>query len=238
MNKESILDIRVDTRGLSDLLTELEERISAGIPSSFAAINPEKILNAKEDPELAHLLNTFDYQIPDGIGIVLASKLNKGKIRERITGIDLMDQLCHFAEQRGLSVFVFGSKKEILTRALSNLQIKYPKLIITGSHDGYSARDTLIQEINSSGADIVFVALGSPAQEFWIAENKELLKAKVFQGVGGSLDVLSGSLKRAPLLMQRMGLEWLYRLIQEPWRIKRQLALLGFFKLVLNENKK
>ena len=131
---------------------------------------------------------------------------------------------------------MYGAKKEIIKKAKENLEIKFPNIKIVGIIDGYEKdNDKIIKLINISKADIVFVALGSPKQEYWITENMDKVNAKIFQGVGGSFDVFSGNIKRAPKWMQQIGLEWLYRLIKEPKRIFRQIKLFKFLWLVLIE---
>ena len=131
---------------------------------------------------------------------------------------------------------MYGAKEETIKKAKENLEIKFPNIQIVGTINGYEKdNDKIIKAINKSKADIVFVALGSPKQEYWITENMNKVNAKIFQGVGGSFDVFSGNIKRAPKWMQKIGLEWLYRLIKEPKRIFRQIKLVKFLWLALIE---
>ncbi len=234
MNKERILGVSV-----SDLsYTDLEENIASDIEndkkSFIVAINPEKILKARNDSELARLLDGADYPIADGIGVVIASRLKKGNIKSRVTGIECMDMLCKLSNKNGYKIFMYGARSEILAKAKSALEKKYSDIEIVGTIDGYEQdNEKVISAINESCADIVFVALGSPKQEKWITDNKDRLCPKIYMGVGGSFDVLSGAVKRAPDFMMKMGLEWFYRLIREPKRIFRQIKLLKFIFLVL-----
>jgi N-acetylglucosaminyldiphosphoundecaprenol N-acetyl-beta-D-mannosaminyltransferase len=231
---ETILGVPVCVTGQADLVERIHADISQRQQRLIVAINPEKLLKARQDAKLKTLLQKADYPIADGIGILLASRLQRGRIRERITGIDCMQQLCRAAREQGYGIFLYGARPEIVSQAKDKLEQLYPGIRIAGILDGYVQDETrVIQAINESDADIVFVALGSPKQEYWIERNMAKTGAVIFQGVGGSFDVLSGSLKRAPALFQKLGLEWFYRLLQEPGRIFRQFRLLGFVWLVV-----
>ncbi|PGY49383.1 WecB/TagA/CpsF family glycosyltransferase [Priestia megaterium] len=232
--KENILGIDVCSDTYDELAVKLLQDIDKGRKSFIVAINPEKIMKAQEDRELKSLLNQATYQIPDGIGVILASKLKKGRIRERVTGIDMMLKLCKEATNNGKRIFLYGAKPGIADEAKAKLEEMFPGILIVGTLNGYEKNEEVIERtINDSGAEIVFVALGSPAQENWIIAHKEKLNPSVYQGVGGSFDVISGRLNRAPAFFQKFGLEWLYRLLKEPWRWKRQLELPRFLLRVL-----
>ncbi|MBU8854666.1 WecB/TagA/CpsF family glycosyltransferase [Bacillus sp. FJAT-26377] len=232
--KENILGIDVCSDTYDELAVKLLQDIDKGRKSFIVAINPEKIMKAQEDKELKLLLNQATYQIPDGIGVILASKLKKGRIRERVTGIDMMLKLCKEATNNGKKIFLYGAKPGIADEAKAKLEEMFPGILIVGTLNGYEKNEEVIERtINDSGAEIVFVALGSPAQENWIIAHKEKLNPSVYQGVGGSFDVISGRLNRAPAVFQKFGLEWLYRLLKEPWRWKRQLELPRFLLRVL-----
>ncbi|MBY0090551.1 WecB/TagA/CpsF family glycosyltransferase [Priestia megaterium] len=232
--KENILGIDVCSDTYDELAVKLLQDIDEGRKSFIVAINPEKIMKAQEDRELKSLLNQATYQIPDGIGVILASKLKKGRIRERVTGIDMMLKLCKEATNNGKRIFLYGAKPGIADEAKVKLEEMFPGILIVGTLNGYEKNEEVIERtINDSGAEIVFVALGSPAQENWIIAHKEKLNPSVYQGVGGSFDVISGRLNRAPAVFQKFGLEWLYRLLKEPWRWKRQLELPRFLLRVL-----
>ena len=236
--KENILGIDVSVTTYEELKTSVENDILNNHKSFVVAINPEKILKARKNADLKMLLNKATYQIPDGVGIVYASKIKKGKINSRITGIDCMDMLCKLSNEKGYKIFMYGAKKEVIEKARFALKEKYKNINIVGTVDGYEKDNSkIIDEINSSQADIIFVALGSPKQEQWIANNIGTLCVKIYQGVGGSFDVISGNIKRAPAWMQNHGLEWLYRLAKEPKRVFRQVALLKFILLMLLEKR-
>ncbi|ELK47538.1 WecB/TagA/CpsF family glycosyltransferase [Halobacillus sp. BAB-2008] len=224
--KEQFLGVDVSSHSYNDLKRNVLADIENKKQSFVVAINPEKILKAQEDADLKNLLNKATYQIPDGVGVLIASKLNKGSIKERVTGIDMLMTLCGLAQENDKSVFLYGAKPGIAEEAKDKLIEEFPGLNVVGVIDGYEKDEQkIIETINAAKPDILFVALGSPRQEYWIVENMDKLDVSIFQGVGGSFDVLSGRIKRAPAVFQRFGLEWLYRLISEPWRIKRQIRL-------------
>ena len=236
---ENIFGINVSILNYMRLRECVEKDINLNKKSTIIAINPEKILKSRNDNELKELLNNATYKIPDGIGVVYASKKMGGKIKSRITGIDSMDMLCQLSNDKGYKIFMYGAAPVVVKNAQKALIEKYPQINIVGIIDGYEKNnDKIINKINESGANILFVALGSPKQEFWINENKDKLNVNIFQGVGGSFDVFSGGIKRAPKLMQKLGLEWLYRLIKEPSRIGRQKKLFKFMLLLIIGRKK
>ena len=234
MHKENILGINVSVTTYEELKNNVEKDIKNNNKSFIVAINPEKILKARKDQNLKELLNKATYQIPDGIGVIYASKLKKGKIKSRITGIDSMEMLCSLSNEKKYKIFMYGAKKETVEKAKTELIKKYPNINIVGTIDGYEKDNKKITDIiNKSKADIIFVALGSPKQELWITENMDKLCPKIYQGVGGSFDVFSGNVKRAPKWMQKSGLEWFYRLIKEPKRIFRQIKLIKFLLIII-----
>ncbi len=234
MQKERILGICVCDLKPDESQAAFTKDLKKGKKIFIAAVNPEKILKARKDKRLAEILEAADYAIPDGIGVVLASRIKKGNIKQRFTGIDCMESICAFSGGLDLKIFLYGASESSVTGAAHALKAKYPNINIVGCINGYETdNNKVIEKINESRADILFVSLGSPKQEYWISDNKDLLCCKLFMGVGGSFDVLSGEKKRAPLKMQNAGLEWLYRLIKEPKRILRQIKLIKFVTLAL-----
>ncbi|WP_313238074.1 WecB/TagA/CpsF family glycosyltransferase [Sporosarcina ureae] len=227
--KEEILGVSVNTENYDELIPKVFENIEEGKKSLIVAINPEKLMKAKEDPELKALLNRAEFQIPDGIGVILASKLKKGQIRSRVTGIDMMDRVVQEAAARGKRIFLYGAKPGVAEEAAAKLQVMHPNIQIAGVQHGYEKDvQVVLDTINQAKPDILFVAMGSPKQEQWIEQHRDQLHPVVFQGVGGSFDVLAGNIKRAPAVFQKAGAEWLYRLLLEPSRIKRQMNLPKF----------
>jgi N-acetylglucosaminyldiphosphoundecaprenol N-acetyl-beta-D-mannosaminyltransferase len=235
VTREKILGISVCGATYSEFITSIMGRRKKQQKSLIVAINPEKIMKAQDDPALQQILNNATYQIPDGIGVVLASKLRKGSIKDRVTGIDMMMKLCETAEKEELNVFLFGAKPGVAEMAKGKLKELFPSIKIVGTISGYEEDERVVDAINHSKADILFVALGSPRQEEWIIKHMDILHPTIYQGVGGSYDVLSGNLKRAPKVFQQLGLEWLYRLLKEPWRWKRQLLLPKFLLKALKK---
>ena len=224
--KEMILGVKVHPAGHLYVDKHQFSRINNKEKSLVVAINPEKLMKAKEDQSLKDLLNRAEFQIPDGIGVILASKLNKGNIKSRVTGIDMMDRIVREAARTGKSIFLYGAKPGVAESAAEALKFTYASLQIAGTQDGYEKdNEKVIQKINEAKPDILFVAMGSPRQEEWIEANRDKLHPSLYQGVGCSFDVLAGNVKRAPGFFQKTGLEWFYRLAKEPSRLKRQLVL-------------
>lgn len=237
--KETVLGINVNTENYDGLMTQVFDRIEKKEKALIVAINPEKIIKAKNDPALTKLLNDAEFQIPDGIGVILASKIQKGRIRSRVTGVDMMMKLCEEAAKRNKPVFLYGGKPGVAEKAKEKLESLFPTINIVGTQDGYEKDPQKVNaRINEAKPDILFVAMGSPKQENWINDNRDQLHPTIYQGVGGSFDVLAGNVKRAPEAFQKLGLEWLYRLLKEPKRIKRQIALPLFLLEVAKNSKK
>lgn len=196
--------------------------------------NSEIVQMCIENPQEYELINSADLIIPDGIGVVLAAKLlgtplTKGKV----AGVELAERSLAWAATSGAGVYFLGGKPGVAQTAAKNMCEKYPGLNIVGTHDGYFEKsgpesDGVVAAINESGARILFVCLGVPVQEKWMAANREKLSVGVMAGLGGSLDVFAGTAKRAPDIFIKLGLEWLYRLLKEPKRIGRMMKLPKF----------
>ena len=198
------------------------------------AINPIKIYKAQTDGELKSLLDSADLHICDGVGAVIAAKILLGKKIARITGVLLFIHLMARAEQEGSKVFLLGASPESNEGACRKLKEMHPALKIVGRQDGYFDNDSeVIRQINDSRADMLFVAMGSPQQEKWISQHRDAIKALYCMGVGGTFDIVSGRVKWAPVIFRETGTEFLYRLIKEPKRWKRQLILPKFAFIVL-----
>lgn len=233
--KEKYLGVDVSPLSYEGIINDLRVRINGGKQSTIIAVNPEKVMSAQRNPEVKELINASTYQIADGVGILLAAKIKGGGITSRVTGVDMMARLLQFAESDGHSVYFYGAKEEVVTKAIANIQAQHPNIRVAGYTNGYEKDEAaLVSRIHQSGAKILFVALGSPKQELWIRRNlKSLPNVQVFQGVGGSFDVFSGTVKRAPAPFRKLGIEWLYRLLASPSRFKRQLNLPVFLFKVL-----
>lgn len=203
--------------------------------------NSEIIYAAYKDEELAKILNGADLLTPDGIGVVHASKMLNKPLAERVAGCDLICHVMQRMAQSGKSVFLFGAKPGVAEEAAEILRERYPGLVIAGTRNGYfteQENDEIIAQINDAKPDLLLVCLGAPKEEFWIGRHAQQLEAKVVVGAGGSLDVIAGRVERAPEKWQKLGLEWLYRLKKEPWRIGRMMALPIFALTVLFRGKR
>ncbi|MDQ0338499.1 N-acetylglucosaminyldiphosphoundecaprenol N-acetyl-beta-D-mannosaminyltransferase [Caldalkalibacillus uzonensis] len=193
----------------------------------IVAQNPEKIIAGLKDNELAIILkHKATLLIPDGFGLIIAAIILGESRLSRVTGIQLFEKLLDYANEEGKRVFFFGGKPEVNHRLIKVVSQRYPNLIIAGHQHGYEKdHGMILSKINEVKPDFLFVALGSPRQEKWIAKYFDNLPVYVAMGVGGSFDVLTGYVKRAPKWMQKIGLEWLYRLYKQPSRYRRMLRL-------------
>jgi len=234
--RTDVLGVPVDAVNMHTALQTARAMLASNRNHLVFAVNPEKIMAAQDNPALRQALEHAALLIPDGIGAVVAARILNGIRMERVPGSDLMPAICELAAAEGHSVFMFGAKPGVAAEAAGLLQVRYPALRIAGTQDGYVAEedmDALVQRINSSGAAILFVGLGSPKQELWLDRYRTRLTTRVCQGVGGSFDAICGNPKRAPRIVQRLHLEWLHRLLLQPKRANRQSALPRFVRQVL-----
>ena len=198
--------------------------------------NPEFVMNAIKDKEFMDILNKSNLNIPDGIGIIIGGKMLGYNMRERVPGYDLVQNIFYKIKNTDKTVYFLGSTDENIKLAKENMEKKYKGLKIVGTHNGYFNEEEgniVIEEINRLKPDLLLVGLGSPRQEKWIYNNKDIIDTKVMIGVGGSFDVMSGNVKRAPKIFIKLNLEWFYRLITQPTRFKRMLKLPLFIVEVL-----
>ncbi len=240
MNKRiEIMSVEFTTENETELIALIDERIKANKKTTIFTPNPQMLIKSKKDPELLSLLRHADINIPDGIGIVAASRILKKPIQKRISGIDLGEKILELATERGYSVFLLGGKPLIADLAAENIRKKFQAINICGTHHGYfqsSKKDELWGRIAAADPDIIFVCLGFPLQEKWIIENlPSLPSVKLAVGLGGSLDVWSGRIKRAPEFVQHVGMEWLWRAIREPKRLKIFIDIPIFMKEILKQ---
>jgi N-acetylglucosaminyldiphosphoundecaprenol N-acetyl-beta-D-mannosaminyltransferase len=224
-DRVEIAGIGVDNLSEAETLDRVQRLIKAGGIHYAAVVNAAKVSLARRDPELTRVLKSADLVTADGMSVVWASRLLGRGLKTRVTGIDLMCRIVEQAERLNQSVYFLGARDESVRGAAAHFASKYPRLRVAGYCNGYFTSDdcaTVAGRIRQSGADILFVAMGSPAQEIWIDANLTATGAKFALGVGGSFDHISGLVKRAPLWMQRAGLEWLFRLGSEPRRLWRR----------------
>ncbi len=200
--------------------------------------NPEIVMEAQKDEQFMNILKAADLVVPDGVGIVWASKFSQRRIKERVAGYDLVQSILKNMQGLNKTVYFFGGAPGVAASAAKRMLKEYPQLKIVGTRNGYfSSKEEkeIISEIKALSPDLLLVGLGAPRQEKWIYENLRFTQAKVAIGVGGSFDVMAGNLKRAPKIFQKLGLEWFYRLLCQPTRIKRMMRIPKFVIKVLAE---
>lgn len=231
-----IMGVPFDHITMAEALGNLEQFLAGDKPHAIYTPNAEIMMAALREPQLKTVLCEADMLIADGAGIVLASKILKRNLPEKVSGVDLIKNSLEQFSGKGIKYFLFGSKPGVAEMAAVNMLHSYPGIEIAGYRNGYfteSEEDEIIKQINASNADILLVALGAPKQELWIHKNKEKLKPKICIGCGGTLDILSGKTELAPDFFRRNGLEWLYRLYKEPRRFIRMLDLPKFMLRVV-----
>ena len=228
-----ILGYKIFNRSMEELLIEIESRDKVNLISG----NPEILFNGLQNERLnKNFKEDYSLIVPDGIGTVIASKIVKAPVKEKIAGIEVMKNIIEIAVKEGKGIYLLGAKEEVLNSCMEKLKITYPSIKILGSHNGYfdlNDCDDIVEEIKGEAPWAIFVAMGCPRQEQFIEEHILELPCKIYMGVGGSFDVFAGNVKRAPKWMLSLGLEWLYRVMKEPWRIKRLGAIPRFLWRVI-----
>jgi N-acetylglucosaminyldiphosphoundecaprenol N-acetyl-beta-D-mannosaminyltransferase len=217
-----ILGCPIDAVDMEEAVARCELAIASGRYLQQVSVNALKFVTMAEDPELREMVRDSDLITADGQSVVWAGRLLGVRLPERVAGIDLMQRLLEAADRKGYRVFVLGAKREVLEAALLRLRERYPNLSIAGARDGYFGDEQVgdvCEEIRAARPDILFVAMPSPRKEHFLGERGEALGVPFAMGVGGSIDVIAGITQRAPVAVQRVGLEWLYRLLQEPRRL-------------------
>lgn len=224
--KKNILGVHIDDVTCQEAIDRGVSLMNAGGFHYAVTPNPEFILAARKDSEFRATLNAADLTIPDGVGVIYAAKLLGTPLKEKVPGIDFAQGLLAQMAAQGKGLFLLGAKPGVAEQAAENLKNAYPGLSIRGVHDGYFQEDApVIEAIQASGADVLFVCLGAPKQERWMRQNGPATGVHLAIGLGGSLDVFAGTVERAPQKWQNLGLEWLYRLIKEPSRWRRMAKL-------------
>lgn len=253
-NYDLILGVPVDSTSTISVLSQVQENIGKKTRFFIVTPNPEIIVKAQSDPVLSKALSLADLSLPDGIGLVWASKFltmrGQGAIQERVSGIDIVELLVKSAAQKRWRVFLLGGKPGVAASAATKLKTKNEKLKIEFSEGPWldnngkpvgkmeeEKEKESIKKINAFRPDILFVAFGAPKQEKWVVTNYNKIQSLVTMVVGGSFDYISGNVPRAPRWMREIGLEWLFRLVIEPRRIIRQLSLAKFVWLVLRQKR-
>lgn len=227
--------IKVDNLSLEEAVDRVGEFLhDASLPHYIVTPNPEIIVAAQKDLALREIINAASLRVPDGVCLVVVSRLLGRPLKQRVSGIDLMLKIIEKYNKSGLKIFLLGGQPGVAQEAAGKLVKRYPGINIVGTQHGYFSDDIeVVEKIKSCKPDILFVGLGAGRQEMWLHNYRKNLNVPVSMVIGGSLDVISGRKKRAPKLFQALGIEWLYRLITEPSRWKRQLALPKFLWLML-----
>jgi len=236
-----VLGVPVDYVNMSLAIRYVEGLLSNNKKGSYIlAVNAEKFMQLQNDLFLKTIFENASLLIPDGVGAIWGIRWRYRLPAKRVPGIELMQNICKVAAEKEYRIFIFGSQEEVNKKAAEKLRFIYPGIRIVGSCNGYirdEEMEKLINDINRSKADILFVALGSPKQEKWIKEHISKLNVKICQGIGGTLDVLTGEMRRAPAFFRKLPLEWLYRLIADPKRIYRQLIIPRFLFKVFTKKR-
>lgn len=207
----------------------------------IVTVNPIMVMKGLEDARFMTVLKEAELVVPDGTGIVWAAKTKGTPVAERVAGYDLLHELLQAGQHHRWRVYLLGASPEVIAEAVRRLNVQYPQLDIVGYHDGYFTSDQdqrIIEEIRQAAPQLLFVANDLDRQDPWIHQYKAQLRVPVMMGVGGSFDVIAGKIKRAPVLFQKLRLEWFYRLIKQPTRFVRMLALPRFVIAVMRSEKR
>jgi N-acetylglucosaminyldiphosphoundecaprenol N-acetyl-beta-D-mannosaminyltransferase len=234
--RHSILGVRVDDVTREDALAHVERCIAAGGAHQIATVNVEFIMEARRNPTFRRILAEASLCVPDGVGVLWASGRQGRPLRQRVAGVDLVESIAARAAERSWRVYFLGAVPGVAERAATVLSERYPGLKVAGCYAGSprpQEEDEIVGWVRAAHPDLLFVAYGAPRQDLWIARNQERIGVPVAVGVGGSFDFIAGVTQRAPGWVQRAGLEWLHRLVREPWRLRRQMAIPHFMLLVL-----
>lgn len=243
--ENKILNVKIDNIYLAEVIENIELYLKSDKQHYIVTTNPEFIMTAQKDDEFRKILNNSDMSLSDGMGIKFAAPRFGWKLKQRITGVDLLLEIAKIAARDGKSIYLLGARENIPATTAFRLMEKFPNLKIVGAEKGYRSwhrrfkDEKLISMINRRKPDIIFVAFGHGKQEKWIAKNlTNLPSVKIAMGVGGSFDYISGYVERAPSIIRKFGLEWLYRLIKQPWRLPRIVTAVIKFSFAVIKSKK
>ena len=222
----TLMGCRIDNLSMEETLVRIEEFIRSGKPHQHVVVNVDKLVKASRDPELRRIVNDCALVNADGMPVVWASRLLGKPLKERVAGIDLFEALMRRAGEKGWRVFLLGAREEVVAAVAETYRRRYPQLAIAGWRNGYwkgeAEEAQVAEQVRASGADLLFVAISSPKKEQFLGRWQAEMKIPFAMGVGGTFDVAIGLVKRAPRWMQRAGLEWFYRFLQEPRRMFRR----------------
>jgi N-acetylglucosaminyldiphosphoundecaprenol N-acetyl-beta-D-mannosaminyltransferase len=234
-----VLGVRVDCLDMGAALAQIERLVEDGGHHLIATVNPEFVMSAQKDREFARVLESADLCLPDGVGVVWAARRQGCRISTAVPGVDLVPHLAAMCARRGFRLFLLGAQPGVAADLASRLRAEHPGLQVEshpGSADPSSDAESL-KMIRDHQTQVLLVAFGAPKQELWIDRLKDQLEFSVAVGVGGAFDYLAGRVPRAPVWMRRAGLEWLHRLVRQPWRARRMAALPAFAVKVLSAGK-
>lgn len=243
-----ILGVRINNIDMNQTLDYVHDYLESEKLEYIFTPNPEIVMRANRDEEFKAILNSASLNLCDGIGLMIASKLKKKPLKTRVTGYDTSIKILEIMNEKRLSLFLLGAKPGIAEKAIEKINADYPNIVIAGYNNGYfkgshngnascNEEENLIKKINDSKADVLFVGMGAGYQEKFIYYNRDKLKIKLAIANGGVIDVLAGNVKVAPQFIRKIGFEWLYRLIKEPKRFKRQLDIPKFLmKIIFTKN--
>lgn len=237
----TLMGCQVDNLTMEETLGRIEGFIQSGLPHQHVVVNVDKLVKASRDPELRRIINECALINVDGMPVVWASRLLGKPLKERVAGVDLFEALMRRAGEKGWRVFLLGAREEVVSAVASTYQRKFPGLVLAGYRNGYwkgeAEEAQVAQQIADSRADLLFVAISSPKKEQFLGRYQAEMKIPFAMGVGGTFDVAIGRVKRAPLWMQKCGLEWFYRFLQEPRRMFRRYFIddMAFIWLFIKE---
>lgn len=222
MNRVNVLGVGIDNLTLSEAVDKALSLISEHRCAYMVTPNPEIVMAAWDDPKVSKAIKNADLVIPDGVGVMQAARILGTPLREHMPGIDAATEIIKRLASRGGSVFLYGARPGVAEKAAERMKQRFPGLVICGTNDGYGNDDgAVVSKINAAKPDFVMVCLGVPKQELWMAKHAAKLDAGLMAGLGGTIDVFSGQVKRAPLKWQKLKLEWLYRCFEEPKRFRK-----------------
>ena len=236
MNSVEVLGCRLDDVTAVDATEQIIAAARSGSGAQVVTLGTEMVVYAQNDERFRHVVNAAALVLCDTVGVLAVARRHGAQLESRVTGVELVESLCAAAAAGSIPVYFFGGAEGVAADAAAILEARFPGLIVAGTRNGFfTAEETpaICSAIGNSGARLLFAGLGSPRQEFWLAEHLRETGCGACIGVGGSFDVISGRVRRAPYMWRRFGLEWLYRLIREPHRWRRQMALPYFVWLAL-----
>ncbi len=232
----SILGVAVHDVTMDEAVAIIGDFAASGSFHHVVTVNPEFVMEARRNAAFAAVLDTADLAVPDGVGILWAARRWGRPLRERVAGVDLVERIAALAARQGLGVYFLGAAPGVAEAAARCLTAAFPQLITAGTYAGSPRPEddqAILDRLAAAHPAILLVAYGAPQQDLWIHRNRNRLGVSVAMGVGGAFDFISGRARRAPRWMRRLGLEWLHRLLHEPWRWRRMLALPAFAWAVL-----